>query len=455
MQRQLHGSSFIGISAARGAIAASLFALAACGGGDSNPPLTLSGTISGLTTSGLALASNGVNLEISAGATSFTFGPILSDTVGYDVIVPIQPTGQSCTVTNGSGTASTANITNVVVTCSNQTFNVGGTISGLTLSGLVLANGSDTLSVPAGATSFTMPTGVAYGSSYAVTVATQPTGLTCDVTNGTGTMGTDAVTNVAVKCTSQPPTVSGSISGLGSATGLVLINGTDKYTVPAGATGFTLDAPQSPGSTYAVRVQSQPAGMTCSAGKGTGTMPTHDVADISIACSDQAYSLGGTIAGLTAAGLVLSDGSDTYGVPANASNFTMPTAVAYGSSYTVNVQTQPAGLTCTVSGGTGTVPASSVMNVEVTCASSSYTLGGSISGLTASGLVLTDGMDDLSVAANAAQFSMPNALAYGSSYAVTIKAQPSRGVCQITHGTGIVSGDVGTVQVTCGAAAPQ
>ena len=48
--------------------------------------------------------------------------------------------------------ATTANVSNVVVTCSNETFNVGGTISGLTASGLVLANGSDTLSVPAGGT---------------------------------------------------------------------------------------------------------------------------------------------------------------------------------------------------------------------------------------------------------------------------------------------------------------
>jgi uncharacterized repeat protein (TIGR03803 family) len=36
--------------------------------------------------------------------------------------------------------------------------------------GLVLANGSDTLTVPAGATRFTMPTNVAYTSSYTVTV---------------------------------------------------------------------------------------------------------------------------------------------------------------------------------------------------------------------------------------------------------------------------------------------
>jgi hypothetical protein len=308
--------------------------------------------------------------------------------------------------------------------------------------------------VPAGATSFTMPTAVAYGSSYTVTVAAQPTGLTCDVANGTGTMAADAVTDIAVTCIAQSPTVSGSVSGLGSATGLVLVNGIDTYSVPAGATSFTFDAPVSPGSAYEVRVQSQPIGKTCSASNGPGTMPTHDVTDVSITCSDQGYSLGGTITGLSANGLVLNDGADTYGVPANAIQFTMPTAVAYGSGYTVSVQTQPAGLTCTVSSGTGSMPAGAVTNVDVTCASKSYTLGGSISGLRTSGLVLSDGMDTLSVSANATQFSMPNALAYGSNYAVTIQAQPSGGGCQITHGTGAVTGDVGTVQISCGAPAP-
>jgi hypothetical protein len=454
VQRQVHSSSlFIGVSAARSAIAASLLALVACGGDSNTPPLNLSGTISGLTTSGLSLSAIGVNLEIKAGATSFNFGPIITQGYGYDVTAPDQPAGQLCTVTNGSGIATTANISNVVVTCANETFNVGGTISGLTAAGLVLANGSDTLSVPAGASSFTMPTAVAYGSDYKVTVTTQPTGLTCDVANGTGSVGAEAVTNIAVTCTDQPLSVGGSISGLGRATGLVLVNGTEKYAVPAGATSFEFDAPESSGSPYAVRVQSQPTGMTCSASQSLGTIPTHNVSDVSITCSEEAYGLGGTVTGLNSTGLVLNDGSNTYSVPVNATNFTMPMAVAYGSSYTVNVQTQPAGLTCTVSGGTGTMPASAVTDVGVTCASTSYTLGGAISGLRTSGLVLTDGMDDLSVSANAAQFSMPNALAYGSDYAVSIKAQPSAGTCQVTHGTGTVSGHVSTVQVTCGAPA--
>jgi hypothetical protein len=194
--------------------------------------------------------------------------------------------------------------------------------------------------------------------------------------------------------------------------------------------------------------------MTCSVSNGLGTIPTHSVTDVSITCSDEAFGLGGTVTGLTSAGLALSDGGDTYNVPVNATNFTMPTAIAYGSNYAVTVETQPAGLTCTISGATGAMPASAVTNVGVTCASTSYTLGGSISGLKTSGLVLTDGTDDLAVSANATQFSMPNALAYGSDYAVTIKAQPSSGTCQITHGTGTVSGHVNTVQVTCGAPAP-
>ena len=453
MQRRFNSSSFLAVFA-RSALAASLLALAACGGSSDNPPLTLSGTVSGLTTSGLELTSNGATLEIAAGATSFDFGPIISEGVGYDVTAPLQPAGQACTVTNGSGVASTANVSNVVVTCSDRTFTVGGTISGLTASGLVLANGDDTLSVPAGASTFTLPTGVAYGSSYAVTVTTQPTGLTCDVTNGTGTIGTTAVTNIAVKCTDPPLTVGGTISGLENAAGLVLSNGSDTYEVPASATSFTLEAPAAAGSPYAVRVQLQPAGMTCSAGNASGTMPTHNVTDVSITCSTQAYSLGGTVAGLAAEGLVLSDGNDTSSVPPNATRFTMPTALAPGSPYAVRVQAQPAGLTCTVSGGTGTMPAGAVTSVGVTCAPVSYTLGGSISGLTTSGLVLSDGEDGLSVSANAKQFSMPNALAFGSSYAVTIRAQPSGGECLITHGTGTVTGEVGTVHVSCAASAP-
>src|SRR3989337_435555 len=72
---------------------------------------------------------------------------------------------------------------------------VGGSISGLAANGLVLANGGDTLSVSAGATSFTLPTALASGSSFNVIVQTQPVGQTCVVSGGSGTVGTSNVTS--------------------------------------------------------------------------------------------------------------------------------------------------------------------------------------------------------------------------------------------------------------------
>jgi N-acetylneuraminic acid mutarotase len=76
---------------------------------------------------------------------------------------------------------------------------VGGTISGLTVSSVVLANGSATVSVAAGASSWTFPSSFAAGSSYSVTVQTQPTGEQCQVSGGSG-MDTGDVGNVTVVC---------------------------------------------------------------------------------------------------------------------------------------------------------------------------------------------------------------------------------------------------------------
>jgi hypothetical protein len=83
---------------------------------------------------------------------------------------------------------------------SSPTYAVGGSISALSASGLVLTTGSQTVSPAANATSFTFPTALASGASYDVTVTTQPAGLTCAVTNGSGTIASAAITNVAVTC---------------------------------------------------------------------------------------------------------------------------------------------------------------------------------------------------------------------------------------------------------------
>lgn len=413
--------------------------------------VTLGGTISGLNANGLVLANNGTTLPVSSGATTFTFIPLVTTGTTYAVTVQAAPAGLTCSVANGTGTAGTADISNVVVTCSPRSFTVGGSVTGLNGIGLVLANGTDRLSVPSGATSFTLPTPVASTSGYTVTVATQPNGLSCSVQNGTGVIGTANVTNVAVSCTDQPFTLGGTISGL-NGSGLVLANGSDTVTVPANATSFTLPTPVPFAGTYSVTVGTQPTGLTCSISSGaTGVMPASNVNTVVVVCSDQAYSLGGSITGLSTAGLVLANGTDTVSPPAAATSFTFPTHVAYTSGYAVSVSTQPTGLTCTVSAGTSTMPAAPVTTVMVTCSPISYTLGGSITGLLSTGLVVTDGTSSVSPAANATSFSLPTAVAFGSPYTVTVSAQPADQYCVVTDGAGTMpaGNSLTTVQVAC------
>jgi 6-phosphogluconolactonase (cycloisomerase 2 family) len=83
------------------------------------------------------------------------------------------------------------------------TFTVGGTVSDLGGTGLVLQNnGGGNLTIDADG-AFTFATALVTGTAYNVTVATQPTATparTCSVANGAGTVGSAAVTNVAVSC---------------------------------------------------------------------------------------------------------------------------------------------------------------------------------------------------------------------------------------------------------------
>jgi len=81
------------------------------------PPVgyTVSGTVSGLTGS-VTLQNNGANDIIKTTNDGFNF-PFQADASTYSVTVSSQPVGQTCSVTNGGGTISSANVTNVAVLC--------------------------------------------------------------------------------------------------------------------------------------------------------------------------------------------------------------------------------------------------------------------------------------------------------------------------------------------------
>jgi hypothetical protein len=82
------------------------------------------------------------------------------------------------------------------------TVTVGGNVSGLTGTGLVLQNnGGDNLSISVNG-DYTFATPLESGDTYAVTVLTQPSSPSqvCTVANGSGAIGVENVTDVDVNC---------------------------------------------------------------------------------------------------------------------------------------------------------------------------------------------------------------------------------------------------------------
>lgn len=173
--------------------------LAACGGKAS---YDVSGTISNLNTNGLILANGGVNLPINAGQTSFTFAKRIDYGTDYNITVQQQPAHMNCTISGGTGSAGHYLSIQAAVMCTQNTYTVGGTVSGLTADGLILINGNAQTAVAKDSTTFTLASRVADGDTYGISIFTQPTGLKCSVApnTGVGTMGEANVTTVQIIC---------------------------------------------------------------------------------------------------------------------------------------------------------------------------------------------------------------------------------------------------------------
>lgn len=343
---------------------------------------TIGGSITGLTDNGLILLNNGDlmhPISPASGDNLFVFTQPVAYGGSYNVTIVAQPASVTCVVSNGSGMNVTANVTSVNINCSPNYYTIGGSITGLTASGLVLSNGADNISPVNGATFFVFPTSVIYGGSYSVTITTQPTGLTCTVSNGSGINVTSNVTSISVICSPVTFTIGGSITGLISS-GLVLHNnGNDAISPSSGDPSFVFPTPVAYGGSYSVTVAAQPAGLTCSVSNASGSNVTSNISSVAVTCSAQSYTLGGNVTDLTTSGLVLrNNGSDDLLVSAGATTFQFATQVAFGAGYLVTIATQPTDAYCYVNNGTGTMPAGNVSNVQVTCLNIGDALGGGV-----------------------------------------------------------------------------
>src|SRR5580692_7076133 len=138
------------------------FVLVSCGASTPPTTYTVGGTVSGLNGTGLVLQNNATNNLTIASNGQFTFTNAIVTGGNYAVTILTQPTNpaQTCVITSGGSGTVTSDVVIVVVTCANNTFTVGGTVSGLTGKGLVLQdNGGDNFTVT-GNGSFTFATAI-------------------------------------------------------------------------------------------------------------------------------------------------------------------------------------------------------------------------------------------------------------------------------------------------------
>ena len=197
------------------------------------------------------------------------------------------------------------------------------------------------------------------GTSYNITVLQQPVSQACTVTSGESSLS--ASTTVAVACTSESSTISGTVVGMLSGQSVTLQNNSGDNLTVSSNTSFIFTTKVASGATYLVTVLTQPTGQTCTPNLNSGVV-SGNVTDVSIICSYTVYTVSGNVSGLSGT-IVLQNNSGSDQTLTSDGSFSF--RVASSAKYNVRVKTQPNGK-CTVSNGSGTASAD-VDNVSVGC----------------------------------------------------------------------------------------
>lgn len=166
-------------------------------------------------------------------------------------------------------------------------------------------------------------------------------------------------------------------------------------------------------------------------------------------------TVGGSVSGLAGGEVVLQlNGADDLTVKANG-KFKFANVMKKGNTYSVTVKTQPAlpvKQTCKISQETGSIAGAAINNIEVSCTTNSYAVGGTVSGLAAKskGLVLElKGGSEVKIVKNG-NFIFPDRLPDGSDYSVVLNSTPPGQKCKIEAiSTAADKDTLNIVSVTC------
>ena len=222
----------------------------------------------------------------------------------------------------------------------------------------------------------TFATSYASGSTYTVSVKTQPAGQTCTLSgNASGTITSNITVNAT--CVTNNFTISVAVTGL---TGTLVMQDdkSDTLTFTTNNTQ-TFASSYASGSTYTVSVRTQPAGQTCTlSSNASGTITGNITVTATCAASGNDLTLSVAVSGLSGTVVMQDDQGDVLTFTSNKTQ-TFTKTYTSGATYTIYVTSQPSGEACIPTYATGTI--TSNVNVNASCATGSTRALGTVSGV--------------------------------------------------------------------------
>jgi hypothetical protein len=217
-------------------------------------------------------------------------------------------------------------------------------------------------------------------------------------------------------------------------------------------------------ASYEVVIIVQPQAQTCTLVNGSGQVLNQNVTDVVISCVEniqpppsveREYSVSGSVTGLVASQVSIQSNRDDQITIEADGRFIFPTVFENGSTYQVLIINQPEAQTCSITNANGQIMDENVTNVTIVCENNpppqrSYSLSGTISGLTTSQIVIQSNLADEITIDVDGNFVFPTDFPNGSDYEVTILLQPQTLTCTATNASGkISSADVTNIMIMC------
>ncbi len=127
--------------------------------------------------------------------------------------------------------------------------------------------------------------------------------------------------------------------------------------------------------------------------------------------------------------------------------FSFPLAIPISTGYQAVVVSAPAGTNCVLTNDTGTTLGPDVTSIGVAC-TTSYPIGGTVSGATGSVVLQNNGGDNHTVNGNGS-FVFATPVQAGLTYSVTVLSSPIGQACTVANGASTANSPVTDVAVTC------